>query len=586
MPSETTEAAALEAAILEIGQRLVVAGVGHAPGLFAAGGLHGRLLAGALNNVELRTRLFRLVDVLPQLDDDHAVAEHFRAYLGELALPGLWGRALRLGDRPWAAFAVRQGVRRIARQFLAEETPRGLKRLLDRLAGLPAWVSLDAVGEAVLTEAEADAYRDRVLGLVDALAGRPDAEVSIKLSALTPRFDPIDPEGSAARVEARLGPIAERAQARGVHLTVDMEQHELKPQIQFVFLRLLARSRGLRIGIVLQAYLRDAGRDLETLLGAAREHGRRIAIRLVKGAYWDSEQAWAAQRDWPVPVLLDKAATDLQFEDLTRRLMENCEQVYPMIASHNPRSQAHALALARRLGLAPEAWEAQMLYGMAEPLRDALIREGARLRVYLPSGDLIAGVAYLIRRLLENTAGNSILRQTYAEARPLAELLRRPQPAANSAAEPAAPEPAFANAPVADFSQDAVRDEFARALAEVRGELGRDYPLAGGGDWLVSDNPAEADQVVGRVQQASPEQVDAVVAAARAGFHEWREVPARQRAERLRAAAGLLDLRRARLAAWIVLEAGKNWREADADVAEAVDVLRYYAAEAERLDGW
>ncbi len=588
----------LEAAILGLGLELARAASGAPPGLFDPSGLRGRLLAGALRDADLRTRLFRFVDVLPQLDDDGAaIAEHFRAYLNDAeaaapappgGLDGLWDKALKLGGKPWASFAVRRGVRGLARQFLAEESPAALKRLLRKLAALPAAVSLDAVGEAVLSEAEADAYRDRVLGLVAALAGTPDANVSVKLSALTPRFDPIDPPGSAERARARLGPIARAAQAAGVGLTVDMEQYELKPLIQDIFLRLVREqdADGMRIGIVVQAYLRDARDDLERLLAFADKHGRPIAIRLVKGAYWDTEQAWAAQRDWPVPVLLDKAQTDLQFEALARRLMARADMVYPMIASHNLRGQSHALALARALKLPPTAWEAQMLFGMAEPLRDALIAAGVRMRIYVPSGDLVTGIAYLIRRLLENTAGNSILRQTYAEGRPPEELLRRPQPAPT----PGPVETAFfRNAPPSDFSREGARESFARALAAVRDKLGCDYPLPGGGghgDWLVSHNPARPDEIVGRVQTLHPDRVDAIVADAVAGFRDWREAPARTRAERLRGAARLIDDARPRFAAWIVLEVGKNWREADADVAETVDVLRYYADRIEALDGW
>ncbi|MGA9991665.1 MAG: proline dehydrogenase family protein, partial [Thiobacillaceae bacterium] len=282
-----------EALILQTGKRLAHRLGGRRPGLYGSGGLRGRLLARALDDTNLRTRLFRFIDVLPQLADSRAVAGHFRAYLNDCELGGLWGRVLRLGEQPWSAFAVRRSVQRLARQFLAEETSATLARLMDELRPLPARVSLDAVGEAVLSEAEANVYRDRVLRLIDSLAGASNADVSIKLSALTPRFDPIDPEGSAARVWTRLHPIAGAAQARGVGLTVDMEQTELKPLTQAIFLQLPLRypDSAFRTGIALQAYLKDATPDLEMLLAFAREHQRRVAVRLVKGAYWDAEQA-------------------------------------------------------------------------------------------------------------------------------------------------------------------------------------------------------------------------------------------------------------------------------------------------------
>lgn len=473
--NDGAEVSALEDDIRAIGQRLAAA-ARRRNNLFDPASPRGRLFIRALDDPDLRARLFRFVDVLPQLADDADLAEHFRAYLSGHALGGPWGRLLRLGERPALAFAVRHSVRRLARLFLAEESPWALAQLLDRQACRPAAVSLDAVGEAVLTEAEADAYRDRVLHLVQTQAGTPDGDVSVKLSALTPRFDPIDPEGSAERVATRLDPLAQAAEAAGVSLTVDMEQYELKPLIQAAFLRLALERPGLRLGLALLAYLKDAPRDLEALLAFAREQGRRIAIRLVKGAYWDSELAWARQRDWEVPVFTDKARADLQFEALTRRLMDNADLFYPMIASHNMRGLAQAIAHARALNLPARAWEAQVLRGMAEPLGDALIREGARLRVYVPTGDLMAGMAYLIRRLLENTAGTSILRHAYA-GRALEALLAPPEPAPD-ARPPSAPA-VFANAPLADFSQAPARQAFRRALEQVRGELGRDYPWPG-----------------------------------------------------------------------------------------------------------
>ncbi|MGO9444854.1 MAG: proline dehydrogenase family protein [Thiobacillaceae bacterium] len=582
-----------EQAIREIGLSLAQLASERRPPLFDPHDLRGRVLSGVLDDVELRIRLFRFLDVLPQLRGSDAVARHFRSYLADFKLGGLWGRALRLGAQPWAAFAVRHGVERLARQFIAEETPVALSRLLGRLRGLPAAFSLDAVGEAVLTETEADAYRDRILRLIDAVAGEPGADVSIKLSAMTPRFDPIDPDGSTSRAWIRLTPIAESARKQGVALTVDMEQVELKPLIHAVFVRLaLAYPQPeFRVGVALQGYLKEAPRDLDTILGFANDQRRAIAIRLVKGAYWDTEQAWAAQHDWPVPVLLNKGEADRQYEQLTLQIMRNSPRIYPMIASHNLRSQAYALAIARHLGLPPTSWEAQVLFGMADPLADALIAQGVTVRVYVPTGDLVLGIAYLIRRLLENTAGTSILRQTYAEGRPMAEVLAQPQPGAARESTlipinpPGSPVP-FTNVPLSDFSQAPVRDAFRAALTDVRNEMGSQFGAERRGGWLVSSNPANPSEVVGRVQVVRPEDVAGVVAAAVTAFEHWREVSVAGRAEKLRAAARLIDARRTWFAAWEVLEAGKNWREADADVAEAIDMLAYYAAQMEVLEGW
>ena len=151
------------------------------------------------------------------------------------------------------------------------------------------------------------------------------------------------------------------------------------------------------------------------LIGWAKQRGRRIGIRLVKGAYWDSEVAWAQQKNWPVPVFLDKAETDANYERLSRLLLENHDVVDAAFGSHNLRSLAHAIVAAKHLGVPANGYEIQMLYGMAEPFRRAIIENGQRVRVYLPVGELLPGMSYLIRRLMENTSNTSFLRQTYAD---------------------------------------------------------------------------------------------------------------------------------------------------------------------------
>ncbi|MCS6786201.1 MAG: proline dehydrogenase family protein [Thiobacillaceae bacterium] len=573
-----------EALIRAIGERLLAAARAGSD-LFDRTSLRGWLLTRALTDARLRTGLFRFVDVLPQLDSDAQVAEHLQAYLQGVELAGAMGRLIRLGERPGFAFAVRRAVARLARLFLVEETPAAIARLLAQLQRRGLQVSLDAVGEAVLTEAEAEAHAARVLGLIDRLAGRPGADVSLKLSALTARFEPIDPEGTLARLWPRLQTIAAAAQAAGVSLTLDMEQSEFKPLIQAAAARLRATRPQLDLGVVVQAYLREAQADLETVLALARTGGRRLRVRLVKGAYWDYELAYAAQRAWRPAVLTERAATDAQFERLSRALMAARDAVYPMIASHNPRSLAHAIACAQALGLAAEDWEVQMLHGMAGRLAAAVQAEGVRVRLYVPSGDLIGGIAYLIRRLLENTANTSALRLALhgAEA---ALLLGAPRPEPEQAQAAAAG--GYTHAPLTDFSREPQRAALRAALAAVRTRLGQDYPLPGpgGGEWIVSTNPARPAEVVGRVQAATPAAVAQAVEAATAAFEGWRALGFAGRSRLLEQAAALLERRRHEFAAWIVLEAGKHWREADAEVAEAIDAHRYYAAQARALEGW
>jgi RHH-type transcriptional regulator, proline utilization regulon repressor / proline dehydrogenase / delta 1-pyrroline-5-carboxylate dehydrogenase len=587
--------ASLEAGIAEIGARLYADAVRSRPPLFGARGMRGALLESALADAGLRNALFHFVDVLPQLESAEQIAAHFRSYLGGRELGGVWGRLLKLGCSPALAWAVRASVARTARLFLVEETPAAVKRALATLTDIGAAATVDAVGEAVLTEAEADEYVARYVRALawQEAAGITPPHISLKLTALAPRFDPLDAEGTRQRVMARLAPLLREVLRVKASVTVDMEGYQLKSLILNIFMSIVAArpEPDWQPGIALQAYLPETERDLQELARFARDARRRIGVRLVKGAYWDTEVALARQHHWPVPVFLEKAETDAHYEHLTRMLFDAHDAFYPAIASHNLRTLAHALAAARAAGIERDEWEVQMLYGMAEPLARAAIAQGARLRVYVPTGDLVAGIAYLIRRLLENTAGASILRQTYAEGQPLDELLAAPASRAvrSSAAAPAA---AFANTPLTDFSTDAARSAFAHALARVREAIGATYPLAIPGMSAPAAaeskaiNPARPDEVLGLVSLADAAHADLAIENAVRAFPGWRDTPAAERAKRLQRAAGIILQRRHELAAWQVLEQAKNWREADADVAEAIDHLRYCAREMVQLDGW
>jgi len=577
-----------EAHVQAIGRRLYGRASGRRPRLFR--GLTGGLLEKAMADERLRGGLFQLVDALPQLRDAGDIADHLRAYLapylGDMKHTGWHGALLALAGRPSLAWSVRWFTRRMARGFLGEESGRGIARILHELAGLPAAVTLDAVGEAVLSDAEADAYLARNLALLGWLTPHGRPHLSLKLSALSARFDALDAAGTRRRVFARLEPLLAEASRLGATITVDMEHYEIKPLILDLFLDMVADFPGdWQPAVALQAYLAETPVDVMRVLEAAQHSGRRLGVRLVKGAYWDQESAWAAQRGWPIPMLRDKAATDAQYESLTANLMERSDVVFPAIASHNLRSQAVALANAHRLGLDDSRWEAQMLHGMAEPLRDALAADGAPLRIYVPTGELDTGIAYLIRRLLENTAATSVLRQSYIGGLDATALLAVPQPGL----PPGEPNPAgFANLPLLDFSGETARVDFAQALRTVRASLPRRHPLAEAppvGQHRVC-NPARPAEVLGEIELADAADANTAVAAARDAFPAWSVTPVAERCRVLRRTADLIESRRLELAALEVLEEAKPWREADADVAEAVDFLRYYASEMEKLDGW
>jgi RHH-type proline utilization regulon transcriptional repressor/proline dehydrogenase/delta 1-pyrroline-5-carboxylate dehydrogenase len=332
--------------------------------------------------------------------------------------------------------------------------------------------------------------------------------------------------------------------------------------------------------------LRECEADAHRIIAWARGRGTPVTIRLVKGAYWDYETAHARLEHWEVPVFEAKHETDASFERLTRLFLTSADAIDLAVGSHDIRSMAHALAVREELGLPQNQVEFQLLYGMAAPLARALTERGERARIYMPFGDLIPGMGYLVRRLLENTSNESFLRRGFARSEPLEMLLANP--AVVTAATAQEPEPArvFTNEARADFALDSEREKLAAALRTVREESGKFYPLVIGGEaietskHLVSVNPSRPDEVVGRTASAQAEDVDRAVAAALRAFPEWRDAGVVERSRKLGTVADLLRQQRAELAAWIVYEAGKPWPEADADVAEAIDFVEYYRREA------
>ena len=602
----------IEPEVRELARALYRDASAHKPSLFEPQDWIGRMIDSSLADESLRTALFRFVDVLPSLDSAAEIGRHLREYFARVdhALGGLLFLAQALHAGTLVAPLVRHNVVRLARRFIAEEDSESLVPVLEALRAEPAAFTLDVVGEATVSEREAEEMERRYLDLMRRLAAAsrgwesipqidagprgalPRVNLSVKLSALCARFDPLDPETEKS-VKERMRTLLREAARLDAALTVDMEQYAYKDLTLDIFRALLEEEefqRAPSVAIAMQAYLRDSENDLQHLIRWAKERGRRIGVRLVKGAYWDSEVAWAGQKNWPIPVFLEKAATDQSYERLTRILLENYDIVDAAFGSHNLRSVAHAIVAARELGVPENGYELQMLFGMAEPVRRALIQHGRRVRVYLPVGALLPGMAYLIRRLMENTSNTSFLRQTYAEGKRIDSLVAAPIAKKKSplSAKPASREN-FINEPPLDFSRREERARFAASLREVEARFGGEYPLWIAGaersseSWIASLNPAAPEEIVGRATSAGPADVDEAIAAAQAFFPSWRATPAEERAAILFGAGAIMRERRVELAAWEVFEVGKGWREADADVIEAIDYLEYYGREMIRL---
>jgi proline dehydrogenase len=391
----------------------------------------------AAQDQELRAALFRFVDVTPACTSLDDLARHLSAYLDEVdERPPPLAAAMRMSQskagRTALGAAAAAGVRHMAHRFIVGETPSAAVRPIRHLWEHGAAVSLDLLGEATVTQPEADRYAERCLDALETLAAAapswperpllerdslgpvPRVNVSVKVSALSPLLRPEAPEIGRDDAARRMRPLLLRAKELGAHLHIDMESVDtLEATMQLVF-DLLSEPElrdGPSTGVVLQAYLRESPYQLEQVLAWARSVERTppMVVRLVKGAYWDHEVVEARQHGWTPPVFEEKAESDRNFEQLTRRLLEGWPHVRPAIASHNLRSVAHAVAANRAAGRPDADLELQVLRGLGDDLAAALADLDMRVRIYCPVGDMVAGMAYLVRRLLENTANESFL---------------------------------------------------------------------------------------------------------------------------------------------------------------------------------
>jgi RHH-type proline utilization regulon transcriptional repressor/proline dehydrogenase/delta 1-pyrroline-5-carboxylate dehydrogenase len=449
----TSELAKIEQATQSLGGELLTEVRGGRPRIWQRRWWDDRLMAWSMRDESVKVALFRFVDVLPMLADDADLVDHLRQYLLPvrrhlpwplragivLAKPQSWrGRLL--------AKVARRGVMNNARRFIAGTT---IKQVLDaarRERRKRRAFTIDLLGEAVTSEVEADryfqGYLDLIRGIAPVAAAWPEAplvdrgvdsplprtNVSVKLSALDSQFDAVDPLGTTERVAARLRPLLRAARENAAFINIDMESYATKDLTLAIFQQVLMEDEFRDfsdVGIVIQCYLIDAARDLAALCAWARSRGAAVWVRVVKGAYWDYETVHAKAKDWPIPVFQQKHESDANFERCTRFLIRNRAHLHPAIASHNVRSLAHAMAAAEFTQVPKQALEIQMLYGMGDEIKRSLASREYRVRVYMPYGELIPGMAYLVRRLLENTSNDSFLVASHHDV-PAERLLANP----------------------------------------------------------------------------------------------------------------------------------------------------------------
>jgi RHH-type proline utilization regulon transcriptional repressor/proline dehydrogenase/delta 1-pyrroline-5-carboxylate dehydrogenase len=426
---------ALEREVFAVGRAIAAAMPRRTHGPLRA--LDDKAMELAAHDAQLRAALFRFVDVVPACRSLDDLARHLTGFLDEVGdRPPPLQVAMRMAEsRPGRAAlgaAAAAGVKHMAHRFIVGEAPRAAGAVLEALWRDGIASSVDLLGEATVTASEADRYAQRCsaalaeLGEIyaplpaqplleaDGSGPLPRVNLSVKVSALTPLLRPDAPELGKHDAATRLRELLRRANELDGHLHIDMESFDSREAVIDLVLELLAEEEfgeGPSAGIVLQAYLRDSPDLLDRILAwaSATPRPRPLVVRLVKGAYWDHEVIEARRHGWPAPVFEVKADSDRNFEALTARLLEARPLVRVAIASHNLRSVAHAVALSRSLGAPDADLELQVLRGLGDELGAALAKCGLRVRVYCPVGDLVAGMAYLVRRLLENTSNESFL---------------------------------------------------------------------------------------------------------------------------------------------------------------------------------
>ena len=534
----------------------------------------------------------------------------------ENGLGAALGRLLTKGGEPLVRRGVELAMRMLGNQFVAGQTiGAALASSLDGIVKGYRY-SYDMLGEAALTAGDAqryfDSYREAIHAIGTAAAGagvRNGPGISVKLSALHPRYSRLQQARVMTELLPRLKTLVLLARRYDIGINIDAEEAD-RLDLSLDLLEALASDPELDgfdgLGFAVQAYQKRCPFVIDHLVDLARRTGHRIMVRLVKGAYWDSEIT-RAQIDGSTdyPVYTRKLHTDMSYLVCARKMLAHANVLYPQFATHNAQTLASVQVWATQAGV--DDYEFQCLHGMGETLYDQLVGSsgiGARCRIYAPVGPHQTLLGYLVRRLLENGANSSFVNQLVDPNVAVDDLLADPFAAAHAfagAAHPGiqAPPDLFGserrNSAGVDFSDeeqlvsliDAVQGFSQHLWRAGYGDIsaaaaaGVAAPVAGNPAWMPVLNPADHSDLVGHVRFADEHDVNQALAACGASADVWRSASSQRRAEVLRRAADLLEAHRDELLVLAVREAGKTLPNAVGEVREAVDFLRFYAAQAD-----
>ncbi|MFC5066890.1 bifunctional proline dehydrogenase/L-glutamate gamma-semialdehyde dehydrogenase PutA [Flaviflagellibacter deserti] len=507
----------------------------------------------------------------------------------------------RLGE-PVIRTAIGRAIAMMSEQFVLGRDIAAALRRADRENLL---CSFDMLGEGARTEADADRYEKayaHAIGEVGKAAGKtgPETEhgVSVKLSALSPRYEAVQEARVWETLYPRMKRLALEAKRYDINLTIDAEEAD-RLALSLKLLERLVREGGLGawkgLGLAVQSYQKRAPEVIERVGELARQTGRRLMVRLVKGAYWDTEvkRAQIAGR-LDYPVFTTKAATDLSYLVCAQRMIDAAPHIFPQFATHNAHTLATVREMAERAGV---ACEFQRLHGMGQSLYAAAKKRNKKVsvRTYAPVGSHEELLPYLVRRLLENGANTSFVHAFLDEEVPVDAIISDPVPTVREQPDrhPKIPPPppglygsARKNSAGIDLTVRSERDDLALAIGKLDRNPLHAKPL-GGTDAKKRNqkevrSPADHSRVVGRTSDATPKDIDAAVARSRKAQRAWDAAGGAARAKVLRAMADALEADRGRLIAILSREGGKTLADGISEVREAADFCRYYAHLAEK----
>ena len=507
------------------------------------------------------------------------------------------------------SYWIKNSVKVFAKRFIAGITIENAVESLRSLRQSGRDATLDQLGELVVSEKEADYYCRGVLNLIDGLseqippgelnnASLLKASVSIKVSALCSDFKPHAFDYTYSRMAPRLQKILLKGKEKKVLVNIDAEHYHYRDTVFEVYKKVLEQTPELAdykdTGIVIQAYLKDGHRHLQEILKFVKERNMPMPIRLVKGAYWDAETIEAKVHCHDAPEFLNKEETDLHFRQLMYLILQNSDHLQLCIASHNFADHVFSEVLREEKFPNAPIIEHQCLHMTCEPLSQGLVKMGWVVRDYVPIGNLLMGMGYLVRRIMENSSQVGFLTalRTQKEMKevipPQVKFKHKKaegrfvfdQGEINLSAE-------FSNVTPVRLYLKKERQHFFQSLKTFGNSLGQFYynPFINNGNRKQIMDPSNPKQVVGEINFASGADVDRAIDTANASYlsGKWSQCLPIERSSVLLKASQLMLLERLQLAALICYEGGKYLTEALADVDEAIDFLSYYAREEVRI---